>query len=235
MATPTPTRSSPWHRLPEVRWLSVLVAVEALALVGYFALSGAAVTSVRYVLYPFVWINVGVVAVVATATPAADRRTRFLAAAVAALYFLTLSALSGLVGLELGAHSHSHVHGLAVTMSAPGWGPRVAYAGPLVTATFVPFRVVGYLALSYLVYAMIVEAAGFVPAILGLFSCVSCVWAAVVVPLTGAIGGSTALAGVVYAGGYDLSTAVFVLAVLLLAWRPSFSTLNRITLGGSSG
>jgi hypothetical protein len=219
MATPTPTRSSPWHRLPEVRWLSVLVAVEALALVGYFALSGAAVTSVRYVLYPFVWINVGVVAVVATATPAADRRTRFLAAAVAALYFLTLSALSGLVGLELGAHSHSHVHGLAVTMSAPGWGPRVAYAGSLLTATFVPFRVVGYLALSYLVYATLLDAAGrAVSGVLGLASCLSCglpVVGSLAVGVVGTVGGVA-----VAAYSVDVSTAVFVAAVALLTLRP---------------
>ena len=219
MATPTPTRSSPWHRLPEVRWLSVLVAVEALALVGYFALSGAAVTSVRYVLYPFVWINVGVVAVVATATPAADRRTRLVAAAAATLYFLTLSALSGLVGLELGAHSHSHVHGLAVTMSAPGWGPRVAYAGPLVTATFVPFRVVGYLALSYLVYATLLDAAGrAVSGVLGLASCLSCglpVVGSLAVGVVGTVGGVA-----VAAYSVDVSTAVFVAAVALLTLRP---------------
>ena len=218
MATPTPTRSS-WFRLPAVRWLSVLVTVEAAAILGYFALSGAAVTSVRYVLYPFVWINVGVVAVVATATPEADRRTRLVAAAVAALYFLTLSALSGLVGLELGAHSHSHVHGLAVTMSAPGWGPRVAYAGSLLTATFVPFRVVGYLALSYLVYATLLDAAGrAVSGVLGLASCLSCGLPVVGSLAVGAVGTMGGVAVVAYS--VDVSTAVFVAAVALLTLRP---------------
>jgi hypothetical protein len=199
-----------------VRWLSVLVAVEAVALLGYFTLSGAAVTSVRYVLYPFVWINVGVVAVVTT--PAADRRTRLVAAA-ATLYFLTLSVLSGLLGLELGAHSHDHVHGLAVTMSAPGWGPRIAYAGPLLTATFVSFRVVGYLALSYLVYATLIDAAGSaVSGVSGFASCLSCGLPVVGSLAVGAVGTMGGVAVAAYS--VDVSTAVFVAVVALLTLRP---------------
>lgn len=210
-----------WLRLPEVRWLSGLVALEALAVVGYFALSPATVTNPRYVLYPFVWINVGVVAAVATTPPEASRRAKLLAGGVSLAYFLVLAGLSGLVGLELGAHTHTHVHGLQLTMAAPGWGPRIAYAGSLVTATFVPYRVVGYLALSYLVYATVLDATGAaLSGVLGFASCVSCGLPVVGSLAVGAVGTMGGVAVAAYS--VDLSTAVFVLAVGLLTLRPGF-------------
>jgi hypothetical protein len=221
MANTSTAAATDWLRLPEVRWLSALVVFEALAVVGYFALSSASVTSVRYVLYPFVWINVGVVAVVATTTPAASRRTKLLAGGVSLAYFLALAGLSGLVGLELGAHTHSHVHGLQFTMSTPGWGPRIGYAGSLLTATFVPFRVVGYLALSYLVYATVLDAAGAaLSGVLGFASCLSCGLPIVGSLAAGAIGAMGGAAVAAYS--IDISTAVFVVAVGLLTLRPGF-------------
>jgi hypothetical protein len=208
-----------WFALPEVRWLVALVAVEFLAVLGYFALSDATVSSVRYVLYPFVWIDVGVVAVVATPVPDAADRTRLVAAAASVLYFLTLAGLSGLLAVELGSHSHAHVHGFQFTMSAPGWGPRVGYAGSLVTATFVPYRVVGYLALSYLVYATLLDAAGrALSGVLGFASCLSCGLPVVGSLAAGAVGTTGGVAVAAYS--VDLSTAVFVAAVGLLALRP---------------
>jgi hypothetical protein len=212
-----------WLDLPEVRWFAVLVAFEALAVVGYFALTDATVYGVRYLLYPFVWINVGVVATVATPTPDADGRTRLLAAGASVLYFLVLAGLSGLLAVELGAHSHAHVHGFQFTMSVPGWGPRIAYAGSVVTATFVPFRVVGYLALSYLVYATLLDAVGrALSGVLGLASCISCTLPVLGSLTAGAVGTMGGLAVVSYS--VDVSTAVFVAAVALLALRPGLNS-----------
>jgi hypothetical protein len=128
---------------------------------------------------------------------------------------------AGLVGLELGAHSHAHVHGFQFTMTAPGWGPRVAYAGSLVTATFVPFRVIGYLALSYLVYATLLDAVGrALSGVLGFASCLSCS-----LPVAGSLAaGVVGTAGGVGVAAYsiDISTAVYVAAVGLLILRPRF-------------
>ncbi|MFB6281122.1 MAG: hypothetical protein ABEH40_03790 [Haloferacaceae archaeon] len=205
--------------VPAVRWLVVLVTLEAASLVGYFGLTNAAITDVRYVLYPFVWINVGVLAVLATDPREGSRRTRLLAGAVAAAYFLALAALAGLVGLELG-HAHSHVSGLQFTMSAPGYGPRIAYAGSLVTLTLVPYRVIGYLALAYLVYAAVLDLSGAtLSGIVGLGSCVGCSLPLVAPAVAGAAGG-TGLLSAATAFSIDISTAVFVVAATLLALRP---------------
>lgn len=207
---------------PAVRWLLVLAWFEALAVVGYLALTGATVQSVRYVLYPFVWINVGALAVLRVSPPSAGRRTRLAAGGVAALYFLALAALSGLVGLELGAHTHAHVHGLQVTMAAPGWGPRVGYAGSLVTLNFVPYRVVGYLAVTYLVYAALLDAAeAAVTGLLGVGSCIGCAFS-LAAGAAGVAGGTGGVAAALAVVSVDLSTAAYVAAVALLVVRPGF-------------
>jgi hypothetical protein len=217
MSLGTPARTgSRLVRRTEIRWLVVLVVVEAFTLGSYLALTDAVVTSVRYVLYPFVWMDAAVLAVLATTTPRADARPRLVAAAVATAYFFVLAALAGLVGLELGSHAHAHAHGFQFTMSTPGWGPRVAYAGSVLWATFVPFRVVGYLALSYLVYARLLDASRTaLSGVVGVASCVGCG-----LPLAGSllagVGGGASVAGVAAPLSVDLSTLVFLVAVVLL-------------------
>ncbi|WP_181684895.1 DUF7546 family protein [Halorhabdus salina] len=216
-------------------WGALLINTEALLLLGYLLLSDSQLlnlAALRLYVYPFVWINVSLWALVRVRPPAASRRRRLLAGGLAAGYFLVLAYLGGLASL-------SGTSGVSASISAlsipPGWGPAISIDAFGVLVTLLPFKTLGYITLSYLVYTTVVEAAGTLPAILGLFSCVSCVWAAVVIPLTGAIGGTSAIAGLVYAGGYDLSTAIFVLAVVLLAWHPSMSSLNRIGFPGGRG
>jgi hypothetical protein len=219
-----------WLHRPELWWLVLLLTVEAAGLVGYFALTDAGVQAVRYVLYPFVWINVGVLAVVHVTPPSGDRRARVVAAAVAAGYLLVLGLLSGLISVDLAAllggghgHSHAHVHGLQVTMSAPGWGPRVGYAGSVLTLNFVPFRVVGYLALAYLVYAAVLDlASAALSGLLGLGSCLSCL--PIVGSLAAGLAGGTGAVAALSALSVDVSTAVFVASVALLALRPGFDS-----------
>jgi hypothetical protein len=217
---------------PELRWLALLVAVETVGLVGYYALTPAQVGAVRYALYPFVWINAGVLAVVHVSAPSAGRRARRVAAAVAVGYFLVLGLLSGLLSVDLGtllglggshghSHAHAHVHGFQAVMTAPGWGPRVGYAGSVLTVNVVPFRVVGYLALSYLVYAAVLDVAGAaLSGLVGFASCLSCfpVGGSLAAGLAGGTGALAALSTL----SVDVSTAVFVVSVCLLALRPGF-------------
>lgn len=223
---------------------------EALLVVGYFGTTGAEPTALRYVIYPFVWINLGAWATWRVRPPAAGPRVRRAAAAVAVTYFLVLAYATGLLALYPGIHEHVSpfalsgataasllpaldwlavpLHagaanpGLSVTLASPGWGPRVAYVLPEVGhAYFVPYRVVGYLALSYLVYASALEAArAALSGVVGLGACLSCSFPIVGSLAAGVTGWSATLAAVVYAYSVDLSTAVFLLAVGLLLWRP---------------
>lgn len=232
------TRAAPgieWLRRPELWWLVLLVTVEAVGLVGYLLLSNTEAGSLRYLLYPFVWINAGVVGVVHVTPRPTSRRAQVGAGVVAGLYFLVLAGLTGLVSVDpaslLGAasrhgHSHAYVHGLQVTMTVPGWGPRIGYAGSGFSVNLVPFRVVGYLALSYLVYAALCDlASAAVSGVLGLGSCLSCTLPVAGSLSAGLVGGAGAVAALSTLS-VDLSTAVFVGSVLLLALRPS--------LGGAS-
>jgi hypothetical protein len=106
-------------------------------------------------------------------------------------------------------------------MTMPGWGPRVGYAGDVLTVNLVPFRVIGYLALAYLVYAALADLAGAaLSGILGLGSCLSCT-----LPIVGSLGagvaGGTGAAATLSSLSVDVSTAVFVASVALLTFRPS--------------
>lgn len=205
-------------------WLASLLAAEFLALLAYFGLTSATMTEPRYMLYPLLWIAVGVWAVLRVDPPAASERARWAAGGLAAVYTLALAGLTGLVAVYLtigeGApHAHAHVHGLSITMAPPGWGPRVAFATDLFHVYVVPFRVVGYLALGYLLYVNALDAVtATVPGVLGVATCLSCA-----LPLAssvaGAVGGA-ALAGAVATYSLDISTAAFLLAAGLLAWRP---------------
>lgn len=212
-----------------LRW-AILLNVEILLLLGYLFVADAGefdLASIRLYVYPFVWINVSVWALATVQPPTAPRRRKLFAGAIATGYALILAVLGGIVSTGMTDGIGLSIRPLSFP---PGWGPIVSADLAGLSVTLLPYKVLGYITLSYLVYALVVEAAGVVPAILGLFSCVSCVWAAVVVPLAGTIGGSTALASVVFGGGYDLSTAIFVVSVVLLAWRPTVG--NRIDLGG---
>lgn len=202
-----------------------LLAVETVAL-GVYLLTAGEVAALRYAVYPFVWINVGLFAVSRVATPRAPRGRRRLAAAVAVAYGLCLATVTGLIGLPVGQPpTHVHPAGLTVSLSAPGWGPRVAYVAGDVHLYFVPFRVVGYAALSYLLYARLARlslASG--AGLFGVAACAGCTLPLLAGSLGGA--GAAALAAV---GGYslDVSTLAFLLAVGGLWWLPTGSSRRR--------
>lgn len=210
-------------RRETLRWGAVLVGAELLLVGIYLSLADVTPTALRYYAYPFVWINVAVWAVVRTTRAPAGTRQRRIAGALAVGYFAVLAYAGGLVGTGHALHGHTHAMGfrLIVESVPPGWGPALLYNGAWVKLTLLPFKVVGYVALAYLVYATVIDAAGSaLGGLLGLLSCVSCTWPVLASVVSGLLGSTTAIAGAIYAGSYDLSTAVFVLTVALLYWRP---------------
>ena len=167
---------------------------------------------------PFVWIDVGLLAVLTTAPPATGERRRRLGIALGAGYFLLLSYFGGLWatgGLGTGA--------LGVNwLLPPGYAPRLFYDGTLLSLTLEPYKVVGYAALAYLVYVTVLDAAGAaLSGVVGLFSCVSCTWPILGTIAASVFGGSSVVASAAMDQAYLLSTLVFLSAVALLWWRPS--------------
>lgn len=199
----------------------LVLNLELIAILIYLNLSGSQFTAVRYLLYPWIWINVGVWAILRARPGSASDRQRAVAAGLAVAYFALLAYVGGLVGFGgMGT-------GFRVAWLAPGWGPTLIYGGESLRVILVPFTVVGYLALSYLVYVTIIEAASSaVAGIVGLFSCVSCTWPVAASLLTGVFGSTAAITSGVYSLSYDLSTVVFVVSVGLLYWRPTVGSLS---------
>jgi hypothetical protein len=198
-----------------------MVLAEVLLVAWYYALSETAVlVDPTTVLYPFVWINVGVLAVWRTTpAPTTPRRTA-VAGLVAAGYFVVLSYFGGILAPGYALSGLAGEPSLTALVDVPpGFGPALLYGGPLVDVALIPYKAVGYLALAYLVYATVVDAAGAAAVgLLGLLSCVSCTWPILASVLSGVTGatGSLAFAG----ASYELSTLVFVVTVALLYWRP---------------
>ena len=210
--------------LPDRRTLllaGLVINVEVIALLLYLNLTSSQFGAFRYLAYPWIWINVGVWAVVHARPNPASHRQRWLAAGISVGYFVLLAYAGGLFGFGgMGT-------GLSVSWLPPGWGPALIYGGESFRVILVPFKVVGYLALTYLVYATVLDAAGSaVAGLVGLFSCVSCTWPVAASLLTGILGGGVAATSSVYSLSYDLSTVVFVISVALLYWRPTAGSLR---------
>ena len=202
-------------------WIAIVVNLEMLALALYWLSSGARLSGplgFRFWVYPWVWINVGVLAVLRTDHAPAPLRTRAGAGLLAVGYFIVLGYFGGVFGTAGPGPVSVRVAAFGIP---PGWGPAVLYNGVFLSGNLLPFKLVGYGALSYLVYATVVDASGSaVTGLLGLFSCISCTFPVVVTVFTGLFGGGAALAAAVYSRSYDLSTLVFVVTVALLYWRP---------------
>ena len=205
-------------------WAAVVVNLELLALSAFLLFGRGRITNpLPTVVYPMLWINVSLWAVATTATPGGSPRRRRLAALVGVAYFLVLAWVGGVVSPGHAFHGHAHASGLRLQVLAlpPGWNPAVYYGGSLVSVALVPYKAAGYLALSYLVYATVVDTAGTALAgVAGLFSCVSCTWPVIGTVVTGLFGGAAGVAALSHS--YGLSTLVFLSAVALLYWRPSF-------------
>ncbi|MHB9288773.1 hypothetical protein ACKVMT_17225 [Halobacteriales archaeon Cl-PHB] len=200
------------------RVIALLTVAELLLLAIYFLATPASVSKLRYALYPFVWINVGLWAVLETDLPEAPPRRQVVAGAVALFYLATLLILAGLVGTHAPT-LQSGTTGIFVGTGSPGHvGVTISTAYGYVA--LIPFRVVGYLALTYLVYTTLLDTVGgLLSGAIGLFSCISCTFP-ILASVATAIGGSAALTSAVFQLSLDLSTLIFVVAVGLLYWKP---------------
>ncbi|WP_324661818.1 DUF7546 family protein [Haloarcula sediminis] len=205
-----------WRGLvPEGRSLAlwaVVLNTELLLVLLYLVLLPGAATDPVLLAFPFVWLNVaGLVFLQVRPAPASPRR-RAVAAAVAVGYGLLLGYVGGVVGLG-GAGT-----GLRVVLAAPpGFAPSVVYSGATLAVVVTPWKVAGYLALSYLVYVTVVDASGgLAGGVIGLFSCVSCVLPIVASVVGGAIGAGGTLYQAALGQSYGLSTVVFLVSVGVL-------------------
>ncbi|WP_336136816.1 DUF7546 family protein [Natronomonas amylolytica] len=215
MATAVLGRRLPTRRLG---WGALLLNVQLVSIVAYYALTTAEPTEPRYALYGLLWVNLGAAAIYATDPPQPPGfATRRRAAALAAAYFGLLAVFGGIVSTGLG----DAATGVRIAWLPPGWGPAFVYGGEYVVVAAMPAFLVGYAALAYLVYVTLLEAAGSaIAGVLGLFSCVSCTWPILAGIATSAFGGAGILGAAALNAFYDLSTAVFVLTLGLLYWRP---------------
>ncbi|MEF8775687.1 MAG: hypothetical protein V5A43_04185 [Haloarculaceae archaeon] len=201
-------------------WGALVINAEVLLVGAYLIGRGDTVTITRpaMLVLPFVWINVAAWAILRTRPAPSSRRNHLVAGAIGGSYFLVLAYVGGLVGGGVGPPTGVE---LSVASIPPGWGPILFYQGSVVDVTLMPYKVVGYGALAYLVYATALDAANaLVGGVVGLFTCVSCTFPVIASVLTGIAGSGTALAGLAYSNVYLLSTGVFVLTVGLLYWRP---------------
>jgi hypothetical protein len=218
MSTSTPDggfgrRTLPVGRSTAVRAVGTLLAVELLAVFAYLRMTGTSVLAVRYTLYPFVWINVGAWVLLRRPTVEAPRRRRIAAGAVAVGYFTVLAIAGGLLGaggMDMPAR---------IAWLSPGWGPALMYTNALVDISVIPFEVIGYAALAILVYTVVLSGARTALAgVLGLATCVGCLWpfGAALAAALGGIG--SPLASTAPSIAYDLSTVVFLLTAGVLYW-----------------
>jgi hypothetical protein len=205
-------------------WAVLLLNTELLLVLGYLFLGDNMVTQPRTLVIPFVWINLSLWVLVRTDVPSVGDRQRLTGLVVAAAYFGLLTYFGGLWGA--GVAEFPTQFRVAWFSLPPGWAPAVLLNSDLLRLSIVPYQFVGYVALAYLVYVTVLDAAGSaITGVLGLLSCVSCSWPILASIVTSLFGGSAALAGELYSQSYLLSTVVFVATVALLYSRPGWKRL----------
>jgi hypothetical protein len=93
------------------------------------------------------------------------------------------------------------------------------FRNSLLQTVIVPFKLVGYLAFAYLLYARLLDAtAGVLSGVFGLVSCVGCTFS-LLLPLVGA----STFSAIAWLS-WDLSTLVFLVTIALLYWSPEIGT-----------
>ncbi|MFB6165481.1 MAG: hypothetical protein ABEJ31_10020 [Haloarculaceae archaeon] len=211
------------------RWLAVLLLYEAVGSYLYFRYTPADPTRLRYLVYPFVWLNVGLIAMLTVRPSAGSRRHRLLALAVAVPYTLVVLYVPGVLqptlpGIRPLPPMAPHVD---VIWTAPGWGPLVTFQSSWLVANLVPFKVVGYLALGYLVYANALRVSrASLGGLLGVVTCVSCT-APLFASAVALLGGGAGLVSIATRYSVDLGTLAFLVSAVVLyrgatgGWLPT--------------
>lgn len=221
----------PRPRRSTVVWGLVLVNVEALFLLTYLAITGRS-PALSFLLFPFVWINVGLWALIRTDPPSTSDRRKYTAAVLAFGYFLALGFMGNMLAPGAALGSNTPALGFEFTMygpQPPGWSPYATYNGEWIHVSLVPPYVIGFAALTYQVYATLLDAASLASVgLVGLVSCISCTMPLVAAVVTGAVGASTgALLTTVAPIAYEAGMVLFVLTVALLHWRPVMGGRDR--------
>lgn len=205
---------------PRVQWILVfwltLLFVEFGLVALYLRFGHTELESIRYHVYPFVWIDVALWAVLRIRPVAASTTRRLLAGAVAVGYFLVLLWLPGNLSYDPAGALGT---GFEWRMTVPGWGPVLGYEGEAFRLRLVPFETIGYAGLAYLVHLnLLLVSRASLAAVAAVGTCVGCT-VPVLVPLLGLLGGTgTSLASTAYAWSYDVGTALFVAVALMLVW-----------------
>jgi hypothetical protein len=223
---------SPASRTAARRWQldPMILAVGALLLIAEAAFVVVALESGEVIVQnpllvlgvPFVWINLSLL-VFGFVRPAPESERSWVSTAIAVGYFAVLAVAGGLLVWNSAGGS-----GVRMTLQGvPGWIPLViAGLGPI-SVIVVPFKLVGYAALTYLVYVTVRDASGAaLGGLLGLLSCVSCTLPVIAALVSGLAGGGAAVAAAAYANSYALSTVVFAVTIGLLVWRPTMADLR---------
>jgi hypothetical protein len=188
--------------------LSLLVVGTATA--AYIDLVEPTLTASRVLVYPAVWIAVSLGTAVWIGYTLPDRPRRLLGVAIGGGYTLVLCWLTGLLSIQPGLSS------LRVLPTLPGWGPILRYGAGPIQLTLIPFKLVAYLALGYVVYVLAASQTGSLrPAALGMVSCVGCT--APLLLALGGIGGGLQASTLVASAGYDIATLALVGTFGLLA------------------
>jgi hypothetical protein len=207
-----------------VLWAGLVLNTEVALVLAYLLVFPGQITDPLVLVYPFVWINLGLWAVLHVDRPAASRRRHLTTGIVASVYFGVLLIVGGLIGPGHAFHGHSHGTAsvrIAISSMPPGWSPAVLYGGDLLRVSLFPYKLVGYAALSYLVFVTLLDIdRSVLSGVLGFASCVSCTWPILGTMVTAVFGGGSVIATVATNQPYELSTLIFVTAVGLLVWRP---------------
>ncbi|MFW6449368.1 MAG: DUF7546 family protein [Halobacteriota archaeon] len=183
-----------------------LVAVAYLALVLLdLGLRRPELVDPSRLAYPLFWIVTVAIAIVSVGVP--RRRLPRWAIALGIGYAGALAALSGL--LRVGGDAAE----LTVVPAFPGWGPIVTVDLAVVQLTVVPFQIVGYLGLGYLLARAVTNAPrAAIGGLLGAATCVGCLASALAAGASSL--GFAANLGV--GTSYTLATAGFIAVVVLL-------------------
>lgn len=192
-------------------WAAVLNA-ELLLVFMYLTFVPEPATNWFLLAFPFVWLNVAALVFARVRPTAAPRRRKLVGLAIAVGYALVLGWIGGVAGLG------GQGTGLRLVLAAPpGFSPTIVYSGSPLAVVVTPWKVAGYLTLTYMVYVTVLDASGgLAGGILGLFSCVSCVLPIVASVVGGVVGVGATLSQFASGQSYGASTAVFLVSVGLL-------------------
>lgn len=211
-----------------ITWFNLLLAVQLFAGLTYAVLVDVAIQNFRYYLIPFIWITIGIMAVWHTEPVKRNTKHMALGAILAASYFLLILYLSGMIGPTTAAiEAATGFTPISVEWQhSLRWGPILIYSGRWLAATIIPYQIIGYLALTYLIYAAILDLSRSATAgIIGLAPCPGCAAPVLTSLLAGAAGTSSAFV-VLIEYTYEIATVLFVGGVGLLNWQPTLETVR---------